>query len=58
MTKKTDDISWLVIGWCSMIGVWTGFIFLETSPLYFLAWIMIGVGLGLVLAPIISNLRK
>jgi len=51
---KDDKSSW-AIGGTTMIGIGVGFIFLETSPLIFVACIMIGVGVGLVLAPILSK---
>jgi len=51
---KDDKSSW-AIGGTTMIGIGVGFIFLETSPLIFVACLMIGVGVGLVLAPILSK---
>ena len=55
-TKKTDKSSW-AIGGTTLIGLGVGFIFLKTSPLIFVACILIGIGLGLVIAPFISNKR-
>jgi len=52
--KKVDKSSW-VIGGTTMIGIGVGFIFLQTSALFFIASILIGIGLGLVIAPIISG---
>ncbi len=52
--KKVDKSSW-AIGGMTIIGVGVGFIFLQTAPLVFVACILIGVGLGLVLAAIISR---
>jgi hypothetical protein len=55
--KKEDQSSW-VIGGTTLIGIGVGFIFLKTSALFFVASILIGIGLGLVLAPIISRGKK
>ena len=52
--NKTDKSSW-AIGGTTLIGLGIGFIFLKTSPLIFIACILIGIGLGLVIAPFISN---
>lgn len=46
--------SW-VIGGTTMIGLGVGFFLLPISALYFVASILIGIGTGLVLAPIISG---
>jgi len=54
---KRDDKSTWVIGGTTLIGVGVGFIFLflKTSPLLFVASILIGIGVGLVIAPLISK---
>jgi hypothetical protein len=54
MEKKRDRSTW-VIGGTTLIGVGVGFIFLETSALLFVASIMIGIGAGLVLAPLLKG---
>lgn len=46
--------SW-VIGGTTLIGLGVGLVFLKTSALYFVASILIGVGAGLVLAPLFHN---
>ena len=51
--KKVDKSSW-AIGGMTMIGIGVGFIFLQTSPLVFVASILIGVGLGLLIAAILK----
>ena len=51
--KKEDRSSW-IIGGTTLIGIGVGFIFLKTSVLLFVASILIGIGAGLVLTPIIS----
>jgi hypothetical protein len=55
MADKKDDLNSYVIGGTTLIGIGVGFIFLRTSALLFVASIMIGIGLGLVIAPIISR---
>lgn len=56
-SKKEDKSSW-AIGGTIIIGVGVGFFFLPSSPLLFVASIMIGLGVGLVLAPIISCTKE
>jgi hypothetical protein len=53
-TKKEDKSSW-AIGGMTMIGIGVGLIFVQTSPILFVASILIGIGLGLVIVPIISS---
>jgi len=53
MIKKNERGSW-AIGGCVMIGVGIGFFFLPASPMLFVASIMIGIGVGLLIAAIIS----
>ena len=55
--KKEDRSTW-AIGGGTMIGIGVGFFFLQTSALYFVGCIMLGVGLGLIIAPIISALEN
>ena len=55
--KKEDRSTW-VIGGTTLIGIGVGFIFLKTSVLLFVASILIGIGAGLVLVPIISSKNK
>ena len=57
-TKKIDDKSAWIIGGTTCIGIGVGFIFLHTSALLFVASIMIGVGLGLVIASIVSGKKS
>ena len=54
MTTKKDDKSSWAVGGTLIIGVGIGFFFLPSSPLLFVASILIGLGTGLVLVPIIS----
>jgi len=53
-TKKREDKSTWAIGGTTLIGIGVGFIFLQKSALLFVASILIGIGLGLVIVPIIS----
>jgi len=59
MEKRSNDnkSSW-AIGGTTMIGLGVGLIFLKTSVLIFVASLIIGIGAGLVIVPIISGGRK
>ncbi|MGB2696318.1 MAG: hypothetical protein WBD28_00495 [Candidatus Zixiibacteriota bacterium] len=57
-TNKKDDKSSWAIGGTTLIGIGVGFIFLQTSALLFVASVLIGIGLGLVIAPIISGKKS
>jgi hypothetical protein len=57
MTKKEDKSSW-AIGGTTLIGVGVGLIFIQSSPILFVASILIGIGLGLVITPIISYRKE
>jgi len=52
---KMDERGSWVIGGCTMIGIGIGFIFLRVNVFYFIASIMSGIGLGLVIAAIIPK---
>jgi hypothetical protein len=56
--NKKDNMSKWVIGGTTLIGLGVGFIFLKTSVLIFVASILIGIGAGLVLAPLISAINR
>ena len=58
MAIKNEDKSTWAIGGATILGIGVGFIFLETSPLWFVASTLIGLGLGLIIAPIISNKKE
>jgi len=51
--KKEEKNSW-IIGGTTLMGVGDGFIFLATSALYFVASILVGVGMGLLIEGLIS----
>jgi hypothetical protein len=55
--KRSDKSTW-VIGGTTLMGIGVGLIFLQTSALSFVASILIGIGLGLVLAPIVSGINS
>jgi len=55
---KMDDKSTWAIGGCTLIGVGIGFIFLTTNVFYFLASILVGIGLGLLIASFISKNKE
>lgn len=44
-----------VIGGTTLLGIGVGFIFLQTSALFFVASIFIGIGLGLMIVSLISR---
>jgi hypothetical protein len=54
MIKKNDKSAW-IIGGTTLIGIGVGFFFLAQSALFFVASILIGIGLGLVIASLISR---
>jgi hypothetical protein len=57
MNKRSDKSTW-VIGGTTLIGIGVGFIFLQESALFFVASILIGIGLGLVITSIISREQR
>jgi hypothetical protein len=52
--NKADKSSW-AIGGMTLTGIGVGLILLQTSVLFFVASILIGIGLGLVIASFTSN---
>ncbi len=58
MKNKKEDRSTWAIGGTTIIGIGVGFIFIQDSPLLFVASIMIGLGLGLVIVPLISRRKE
>ena len=55
--KKDDKGSW-VIGGTTLIGIGVGFILLHTSALFFVASILIGIGVGIVINGIMSDRKS
>jgi F0F1-type ATP synthase assembly protein I len=56
--EKKHDISSWAVGGGLMMGIGAGFFFLKTNPLYFVGCILLGLGLGLIIAPIISKSKE
>jgi len=54
--KKDDKSSW-AIGGGVLMGIGAGFFFLQQSPLAFVACILLGLGLGLMVTSIISKCK-
>ncbi len=55
MEARKEDRSTWAIGGTTMIGLGVGLIFLQTSALILVASLIIGIGAGLVLVPLISR---
>jgi Na+/melibiose symporter-like transporter len=56
--KMIDDKSTWAIGGGVLMGVGAGFFFLQESPLAFVACILLGIGLGLMVTSIISGGKR
>ena len=54
-TNKKDDKSTWAIGGGVLIGVGVGIFYIKTYPLGIVAFTLIGLGLGLIVASIISR---
>jgi len=54
MSNKSDKSTW-TIGGTTLMGIGVGFIFLKESVLLFIASILIGIGLGLVITSLFSK---
>ena len=54
-TNKKEDKSTWAIGGGVLMGIGAGFFFLKESPLAFVACILLGIGLGLMITSIISS---
>ncbi|GAF78680.1 unnamed protein product [marine sediment metagenome] len=57
-TNKKEDKSTWAIGGGVLMGTGAGFFFLKESPLAFVACILLGIGLGLVITSIISSKKE
>ena len=57
-TNKENDKSTWTIGGTTLMGLGVGFIFLKESALLFVASILIGIGLGLVITSLISGEKR
>lgn len=54
MIKGDDKGAW-VIGGTTLVGIGVGLVFLQTSALWFVASILVGIGSGLVIAALITR---
>ena len=54
-TNKKEDKSTWAIGGGVLIGVGAGIFYIKTYPLGIVAFTLIGIGLGLIVASIISR---
>jgi len=54
-TNKKEDKSTWAIGGGVLMGIGAGFFFLKESPVAFVACILLGIGLGLMITSIISS---
>jgi len=52
--RKEDKSTW-IIGGTTLVGIGVGFIVLPISALMFVASILIAIGLGLMITPMISK---
>jgi len=55
MAAKKEDKSTWAIGGGLLLGLGVGFFFLTTSALIFVGCIIAGLGLGLIISPMISG---
>ncbi len=58
MTERQDDRSTWAIGGGLLLGLGVGFFFLKASALAFVGSMIAGLGLGLVIASILSSRKK
>ncbi|MCX2719524.1 hypothetical protein [Lentiprolixibacter aurantiacus] len=58
MTDVTKDKSSWAVGGGVILGLGVGFFFLRTDALWFVGSMMIGLGLGLLVASLLSGRRK
>ncbi len=57
MTNKKNDKSTWAIGGSILMGMGVGLFFVQKSPIAFVACMLLGLGLGLVITAIISRER-
>ncbi len=57
MAAKNHDKSNRAIGGGLLAGMGVGFFFLDESALAFVGSMFIGLGMGLVLSPLIANMK-
>jgi hypothetical protein len=54
--RTTDKSAW-AIGGMTLTGLGVGFVFLHLSVFFFIASIIVGIGLGILIAAIISTYK-
>lgn len=52
--KRVDRGAWAV-GGTTLMGLGVGFIFIQTSALYFVASLLVGIGLGILVASLLPG---
>lgn len=57
MTSNNNSRAWIV-GGTTIIGLGVGLLFLRTSALIFVACLLIGIGVGLVLAQLVTGDKR
>jgi len=57
MSNQRDRTSW-IIGGTTLIGLAVGLVLLQTSVMAFVASVLIGIGAGLVLTPLVRTRRS
>jgi cyanate permease len=55
--NKNNKRAWIV-GGTTLVGIGVGFIFLQQSAQFFVASILIGIGVGLLIVSLISIEKK
>ena len=58
MEDITNDKSYWALGGMTMVGVGVGLMFVQTSPLIMVGFVVIGVGLGLVVEAFLYQKRN
>ena len=56
--KGIRDRGGWIVGGTTLLGLGVGFLLLTVSPLYFVASLLMGIGMGLVIAALFSGNRK
>ena len=56
--EKQEDKSTWAIGGGVLLGIGVGFFYLQRSPLEFVGSILAGLGVGLMVTAVISQLKK
>jgi len=55
MAKNKKDKSGWAIGGTTLIGIGVGFALLHISALWFIAAILVGIGVGLIIDPMVTK---